>query len=174
MGIIKHQRRVLEGQQEAEFLREEYNPKAERGDVSTGGFIIFYDGVCGLCDRFTQFVLKRDREDVFRFASLQSDFATQILARYRVNPERLDTVYLLINLGQSDERVLARSDAVLFVARQIGGFSKLSAALFGMLPRSLRDAAYDVMARNRYRWFGKYETCVLPDPCHSHKFLDRR
>jgi predicted DCC family thiol-disulfide oxidoreductase YuxK len=158
----------------AVFLRENYKHKSWTAHVSTGGPIVFYDGFCGLCDRFTQFVLRRDRKDVFRFASLQSDFAKQILARHGLNPERLDTVYVVVNFSQPNERVLSRSNAVLFVARQIGGLWRVAATSFGILPQSLRDAVYEFVARNRYRWFGRYESCLLPDPTQSQKFLDRR
>ena len=134
--------------------------------------IILYDGVCGLCDRFTQFVLKRDTRDLFRFASLQSEFAAQVLRAYGINPQQLDTVYVIVNFKQPDQQLLARSDAAIFVLRQLGGIWRVVALGLRILPRLLRDAAYNFVARNRYRWFGKYESCSLPDPNLRHKFLD--
>ena len=134
--------------------------------------IILYDGVCGLCDRFTQFVLKRDTRDLFRFASLQSEFAAQVLRGYGINPQQLDTVYVIVNFKQPDQQLLARSAAAIFVMKQLGGIWRVVALGLRILPRPLRAAAYNFVARNRYRWFGKYESCLLPDPRQRHKFLD--
>lgn len=133
--------------------------------------ILLYDGVCALCNRLVQFVLKRDRRDRFCFASLQSDFAATILARHGINPQSLDTVYLVQDPGQPDERLLARNEAVREVLNALGPFSRLWAAFLGLLPQTLRDWQYNLVARNRYRLFGKYETCPLPQPADRHKFL---
>ena len=134
--------------------------------------IILYDGVCGLCDRFTQFVLKRDKHDFFRFASLQGEFAAQILRGYGVNPQQLDTVYVVVNFQKPNQELLSRSDAAIFVLQQLGGIWQAAATGLRTLPRPLRDAAYNFVARNHYRWFGKYESCLVPDPRQRHKFLD--
>jgi predicted DCC family thiol-disulfide oxidoreductase YuxK len=140
--------------------------------TSSSSPIILYDGICGLCDRFTQFVLKRDRKDQFRFASLQGAFAARILQHHDVDPQQLDTVYVVVNCEQPDEQLLSRSDAVVFILRRIGGIWRAAAALFAILPRWLRNRVYDLVARNRYRLFGKYETCWLPDAKYRHRFLD--
>ncbi|MEP6717558.1 MAG: DCC1-like thiol-disulfide oxidoreductase family protein [bacterium] len=132
--------------------------------------IILYDGVCGLCNRLVQFVLKRDQRDYFRFASLQSDLAATTLRRHDRDPHDLDTVYVVVDYGQPAERLLARSDAILFLINQLGGVWKL-AALGKVLPRTLRDGIYKQVATNRYRVFGKYDSCMLPDPQHRAKFL---
>ena len=134
--------------------------------------IILYDGVCGLCHRFTQFVLKRDRKDQFRLASLQSGFADRVLQRQGANPQQLDTVYVVLNYEQPEEQLLSRSDAVLFVLGQLGGLWRATATVFAIVPRWLRNAAYDLVACKRYRLFGKYDTCLLPDPKYRGKFLD--
>src|SRR5438270_13885712 len=81
--------------------------------------ILLYDGVCGLCNRLVQFILRRDRAEVFRFASLKSDFAARILARHGAHSERLDTVYIILNYGSGDERVLDRSDASIAVIQHL-------------------------------------------------------
>lgn len=133
--------------------------------------IVLYDGVCGLCNRLMQFILKRDKHDRFRFASLQSEFATDILERHGADHEDLDTVYVVIDYGKPTERLLARSDAILHVASELGGIWKFAGA-GRVLPRSIRDSLYKLVARNRYRVFGKYESCVLPEPKHRAKFLD--
>jgi predicted DCC family thiol-disulfide oxidoreductase YuxK len=133
--------------------------------------IVFYDGVCGLCNHLVQFLLKRDTHDRFRFASLQSEFANGLLTRHGVDPHDLDTVYVVKSYGQSSETLLARSDAILYMLKQLGGIWKLAAA-GRVLPKVLRDAVYKIVARNRYRVFGKHESCMLPEPKHRAKFLD--
>ena len=133
--------------------------------------IVLYDGVCGLCNRLVQFLLKRDRRDRFRFASLQSEFANRLLTRHGVDPHDLDTVYVVKNHEQPDETLLARSDAILYLLAALGGIWSLAGA-GRVLPRGFRDAVYKIVARNRYRVFGKYESCMLPEPKHRAKFLD--
>jgi predicted DCC family thiol-disulfide oxidoreductase YuxK len=134
--------------------------------------IILYDGVCGLCNHFVQFVLKRDRKNYFRFAPLQSHFAREVLQRHDVDPNALDTVYLVLDLDQPTERLLSRNDAVACVLKELGGFWRLWAQLLNFLPRRLRYWQYNLVARNRYRFFGKYDSCPLPDSKDRHKFLD--
>lgn len=133
--------------------------------------IILYDGVCGLCNRFNQFVLKRDRKDLFRFASLQSSFASGVLTRHGADPRKLDTIYVVVDYDQPTERLLSKSRAILFTLQQIGG-SWRSVGVFRMLPRFILDIGYDLIARNRYRIFGKYETCLVPQERYRQKFID--
>jgi predicted DCC family thiol-disulfide oxidoreductase YuxK len=134
--------------------------------------IILYDGVCGLCDRLVQFVLKRDHDDRFRFAALQSAFARAILQRHGLNADLLDTFHLVFDYGESGERVLARSDAVSAALDQLGGSWRILAKLFDLFPTQFRDWQYNLIARNRYHLFGKRDACTLPDPKVRHKFLD--
>lgn len=133
--------------------------------------LVLYDGVCGLCNGLNQFLLKRDRNDHFRFASLQSEFAASLLKRYGINAVDLDTVYVFADYGQESERLLSRSDAILHVLGKLGGvWSILRAGR--ALPKSLRDALYSVVARNRYRVFGQYDVCLMPEARYRRKFLD--
>ena len=134
--------------------------------------IILYDGVCGLCNSLVQFLLKRDKEGRLRFASLQSDFAAKVLHRHGFDSKDLDTMHLVENYDQPDERVLQRSTAILRAGRELGGMWALLAALGRVVPRPLRDVFYGLVASNRYRIFGKYETCMLPDPNQRSRFLD--
>ena len=134
--------------------------------------IILYDGVCGLCNRLVQFLLKHDKRNRLRFASLQSDFAAKALQRHGIDPKDLDTMHVIENYGQPDERVLQRSDAILRAGRELGGFWGASAAVAKLVPRTLRDLVYRFVARNRYRVFGKYDSCMLPDPNQRSRFLD--
>jgi predicted DCC family thiol-disulfide oxidoreductase YuxK len=131
--------------------------------------ILLYDGVCGLCNRLVQFVLKRDTKAHFRFASLQSDFACRILQRHGLDPHDLDTLYFVEEPG---ERLRARSDAVIAVLRDLGGFWRAASFLLRALPTWLRDWGYRLIARHRYRAFGKYESCLLPEEKYRHRFLD--
>jgi predicted DCC family thiol-disulfide oxidoreductase YuxK len=134
--------------------------------------IVFYDGVCGLCNRLVQFLLKRDTHDRLRFASLQSDFASKVLIRHEIDPKDLDTVHVVENFELPDERVFNRSDAILRASRELGGVWAIAARLGSVVPRPLRNLFYRFVATNRYRVFGKYETCMLPEPQHRAKFLD--
>ncbi|MFZ0297270.1 MAG: DCC1-like thiol-disulfide oxidoreductase family protein [Candidatus Sulfotelmatobacter sp.] len=134
--------------------------------------IILYDGVCALCNRFVQFILRRDRNAIFRFASLQNAFAVPILARHSASPSDLDTVYVVVNYELPDEYLLSRSEAILFVLRQLAGPWRTIAPLLQILPKSLRDAVYSAVARRRYRIFGRYEVCMLPPVQHRSRFLD--
>jgi predicted DCC family thiol-disulfide oxidoreductase YuxK len=129
--------------------------------------IVFYDGVCGLCNRMVQFLLKRDINDRLRFASLQSEFAAKVLSRHGIDPTDLDTLHVFDN-----DRVLNRSDAILRAGRELGGFWAVLATMGKVVPRPLRDLVYRFVATNRYRVFGKYDTCMLPSPQHRKKFLD--
>jgi len=142
-------------------------------DLSARGHpILLYDGVCGLCNRLVQFILRRDRNAAFQFASLQSPFAARILARHGVNPADLDTVYLVINHDEADESLLARSDAVRYVLRQLGGFWRFAESVLACLPRPLCDWGYRVVARNRYRIFGRYDVCPLPSEAVRGRFIN--
>jgi predicted DCC family thiol-disulfide oxidoreductase YuxK len=133
--------------------------------------IVLYDGVCGLCNRTVQFLLKRDRHDRLRFASLQSDFAATFLKRHGMDHQSLDTVYAVLNYGQAGETLLAKGDAVLFFARAIGGVWSIG-GLGRIVPRATRNWLYDFVARHRYQVFGKSETCMLPDPKQRPKFIE--
>jgi predicted DCC family thiol-disulfide oxidoreductase YuxK len=136
------------------------------------GPILLYDGVCGLCNRLVRFILRRDRDGVFRFASLQSAMGARILARHGAKSSDLDTVYVVINPDLADESLLSRSDAVLFVLKQLGSISSAAASVLHALPGSLRNVAYDAVARSRYRIFGRSEVCMLPPEQDRGRFLD--
>jgi predicted DCC family thiol-disulfide oxidoreductase YuxK len=133
--------------------------------------LILYDGVCGLCNRLNRFVLARDPAGRFRFAALQSPLAGAILRRHGRDPRRLDTVYLVLHHGQPEERLLEKSDAVLRIVGELGGGWRLGGA-FRAVPRAIRDLGYGLVARTRYRLFGRYDACPPPDPRHRGRFLD--
>jgi predicted DCC family thiol-disulfide oxidoreductase YuxK len=149
----------------------QHNMTSSVESAPDAGPILFYDGVCGLCDRTVQFVLRHDRRGRVRFAALQSASARRMLARHGRDPSRLDTMYLLLSPGAPTERLLDRSDGILGVLDQLGGIWRVSTAAW-VVPRFLRDRAYDLVARNRYRWFGRYDRCILPPPNARERFLD--
>jgi len=136
-------------------------------------YILLYDGVCGLCNRLVHFVLRRDRAQIFRFASLQGRVSAEILKRQGENPGVLDTVYVVINHERSDESLLTRSDAVIFTLKQLPGIWPLWATTGSLIPRQLRDALYRMISRNRYRIFGRYDTCPTPPAEVRDRFLDQ-
>jgi predicted DCC family thiol-disulfide oxidoreductase YuxK len=128
--------------------------------------IILFDGVCNLCTSSVQFIIKRDREKIFRFASLQSEFGQQFLASRRDIPEKLDSIVYLEN-----DKVYIKSPAVLKILHKLGRIYSFS-VIFWIIPRFLRDAMYDLIARKRYRWFGKKEICMVPTPDLKERFLE--
>lgn len=128
--------------------------------------IILYDGVCTLCDGAVRFILPRDSRGLFRFASLQSDFAKARLARHSISDlQALDSLLLL-----EGDRLSANSTGILRIALHLGFPWNLAGVFLGV-PRPIRDAVYRWIARNRYRWFGKQESCLLPRPEWRHRFL---
>ena len=133
--------------------------------------LVLYDGVCGLCNGLIRFLLKRDDEDQFRFASLQSEFASALLKQYRINAVDLNTVYVIADFGLADQHLLARSDAILHLLTRLKGAWSLL-RIGRLVPKSVRDFFYDLVVRNRYRIFGKYEVCLMPEPKYRSKFLN--
>lgn len=134
--------------------------------------IILYDGVCGLCNRCVQFVLRHDRRGFFRFAALQSDLGRAALIRGGLEGANLKTVYVIVP-SLSQETFLSKSAAALYVLKQLGGFWSVLATFSRLLPQSIRDWAYDRVAENRYRVFGRYESCPIPSPELHDRFLDQ-
>jgi predicted DCC family thiol-disulfide oxidoreductase YuxK len=132
--------------------------------------VVFYDGVCGLCNRLVRFILKHDTRSYFRFASLQSDYATRILNPQGFDPQDLNTLYLV---DAPSERILTRSDAVILVLRKLGSFWRAVSVALSLFPKPLRDWGYGVVARRRYRIFGQYETCPLPEKKYQDRFLEK-
>ena len=133
---------------------------------SSAGPIVLFDGVCNLCDRSVQFILDRDPAGVFRFASLQSDTGWALLVDHQLDPDALSSIVVV-----DGDRAYTRSDAALRIAQDLSApWNALR--VFRFAPRFLRDAAYELMARNRYRWFGTREACRIPTPDVAARFLD--
>ena len=127
--------------------------------------LVLFDGVCNLCNRSVQTILRHDRHARFRFASLQSPLGEKLRDDLGIDREKVDSVILV-----EGDRWYKESDAALRIAHGLGGPWKLFGIL-RLIPRPLRDAAYRLIARNRYRWFGKTETCWVPTPELRGRFL---
>jgi predicted DCC family thiol-disulfide oxidoreductase YuxK len=132
--------------------------------------LILYDGDCGLCARVVQFTLARDRHDRFRFAALQSDYARPILERHHKSTSSFDTFFVVHDLGTPGERLHERSDAGLDVISGLGGAWSLTAIL-RWVPRFIRNAVYDFIARRRLFFFGRADQCLIPTKESRAKFL---
>ena len=143
----------------------------ERGTTGAGRHLLLYDGVCGLCNRVTRFVLRRDPAGLFDFASLQSETGRAFLLRSGRHPGDLDTVFVVADYRLDSRRVLSKSGASLFIADSVGGPWRIFAVL-RVLPAAVRDFFYDLIARSRYRIFGRYDTCPIPAPEHRKRFID--
>ena len=128
---------------------------------------ILFDGVCNLCNGFVQFVIKRDRREVFTFGTLQSRKAQELLKQTGFGEGYLATVVVI-----EGQHAFVESDAVLMIARNLGGWWK-ALLVFTLVPTSIRDALYRTVARHRYRLFGRRETCMTPTAELMHRFLDR-
>lgn len=131
-----------------------------------GNPVLLFDGVCNLCNTFVQTIIKLDKKAFFRFASLQSETAIDLLAKHSVKDTNLKTVVLLYQ-GKS----YTHSDVALEVALILGGIWKIF-YVFKAVPRPIRDFVYNWIAKNRYRWFGKQEHCWLPTPELKARFYD--
>lgn len=121
--------------------------------------------MCNLCNRFVQCVIRSDRKDVFRFGSLQSEKAQQILKRFESKPLNLTTVVLL-----DDETIVTESDAVLKIAKKLSGIWNL-VYLFIVVPKFIRDTVYRFVSRYRYHIFGRRDACMIPTPELLDKFI---
>ena len=144
---------------------------ANPADIDGDHPIVLYDGECGLCDRTVAFILKRDRADRFRFATLQGPLAARILSQHGIDPARLDSVRVVDRPGKADERVFSKTRAILYILDRLGGFWRVFAP-FQILPDFLLNCPYNFVARIRYRVFGRHDHCALPRPEWRAKFLD--
>jgi predicted DCC family thiol-disulfide oxidoreductase YuxK len=139
-------------------------PPAAARLPDSGGPIVFFDGVCGLCNRFVDFVIKRDRAGVFRFAPLQGETARERLPAADVRD--VNTMVLVDEQG-----VFRKSTAATRILVRLGGVWGLIGGTLRLVPTPLRDVGYSLVARYRYRIFGKKETCRLPTPAERGRFL---
>ncbi|MDQ7917273.1 DCC1-like thiol-disulfide oxidoreductase family protein [Mesonia sp. MT50] len=129
--------------------------------------IILFDGVCTLCNNAIDYIIKKDHKDQFVFASLQSDIGKKLTEERGIDTSQIDSMILII----PGEAYYVKSSAALQIFKRLKGAVSLS-RIFLPLPESFRDSIYDLIARNRYRWFGKKETCRMPTPEEKAKFIE--
>jgi len=135
-----------------------------------GRALLLYDGVCALCNGVVQFLIGRDKLGRFRFAPLQSSLGREVLARFDIHSFP-DGVMLLTDALTPAEHLYGRSDAVAAALHQLGGIWRLTGKALSLLPRPLRDWGYGIIARFRYRLFGRYDTCPIPPPEQRERLL---
>jgi predicted DCC family thiol-disulfide oxidoreductase YuxK len=129
--------------------------------------IILFDGVCNLCDSAVQTIIKHDKKDVFRFVALQSDLGQKIIKHLGIDTQKIDSIILY----QPGFAYYYKSEAALEIAKHLGGIFYF-ASLFSIFPTSFSNYIYDYIATNRYKWYGKKETCLIPTKELQGKFLD--
>jgi len=129
--------------------------------------VILFDGVCNLCNGAITFIINRDRKNHYRFASLQSDIGALYLEKHSLNPKETDSIILI-----RGEHAYVKASAVLRIAQKMSGLWPLL-YVFMIIPKFISNAVYDYIARNRYKWFGKEESCMIPTPALRDRFLHK-
>jgi predicted DCC family thiol-disulfide oxidoreductase YuxK len=127
--------------------------------------IILFDGVCNLCNGLVQFIIKIDKKEVFKFSSLQSEFGQKILLENNLDTKDLNSFIFL-----DQDKVYHKSTAALKMYKSIGSYWQLL-YIFIIVPRPIRDWIYSLIAKNRYKWFGKQESCWIPTPELKSRFI---
>lgn len=135
-------------------------------ELEAGKKLILFDGVCNLCNGAVQFIIKRDRKDIFRYAALQSPLGEQFVAARQIDTSKVDSI-ILIEPGVA---YYTKAMAALKIGQALGGGWKLL-ALLEWIPTVISNAVYNIIAKNRYRWFGKKEACMVPTAELKAKFL---
>jgi predicted DCC family thiol-disulfide oxidoreductase YuxK len=128
--------------------------------------IILFDGVCNLCDATVQFLIKRDVKDVFRFVAIQSDLGQMIIKHIGIDTSKTDSIILY----EPGNAYYYKAEAALKIGKELGGMYSLL-SVFTLLPKIISNSVYDFIARNRYRWYGKKDACMIPSAAMKAKFL---
>jgi predicted DCC family thiol-disulfide oxidoreductase YuxK len=129
--------------------------------------IILFDGVCNLCNGAVQFIIKRDKNEIFQFAPLQSAIGKKLTSERNIDVGKVDSI-ILIEPGKA---YYIKSDAALKIGMELRKYGTISYVL-NLIPSALRNIVYDFVAKNRYQWYGKKEVCMVPDPTLKNKFLE--
>jgi predicted DCC family thiol-disulfide oxidoreductase YuxK len=129
--------------------------------------IILFDGVCNLCNSAVQFIIKHDKGDVFRFVALQSKLGQEILAHIGIDAKNIDSIVLY----EPGVAYYYKSEAALQIAKRLDGLLSMGIIL-KIIPTGIRNQLYDYIARNRYKWYGKKENCMIPTTELKIKFLE--
>ena len=138
-------------------------------EVESDSFLICFDGHCLLCNSWVDFLIKRDRKNVFTFTSLQSNGGRNALLKHGYSKNKLEAIDSIVVLKA--DQISIRSDAAIEILVALGGIYKIS-KLLKLIPPSLRNLVYDTVAKRRYRWFGRRDICRIPSTEESHKFLE--
>ncbi|MBL7890076.1 MAG: thiol-disulfide oxidoreductase DCC family protein [Bacteroidia bacterium] len=127
--------------------------------------IVLFDGVCNFCNSSVNFIIRHDKKAHFKFASLQSEIGKALCEKFEIDVQRIDSIILIEN-----DQFNIKSSAILRITKKLNGGYPL---LFGfiIIPRFVRDVVYDLIARNRYKWFGKKESCMIPTPDVKERFI---
>lgn len=129
--------------------------------------IIIFDGVCNLCDAAVQFIIKHDKKDIFRFMPLQSNLGQEVIKHIGIDTKEVDSI-ILYHAGIA---YYYKSEAVLEIAKSLGGIFYFI-TFFSIFPTAFNNCIYDYIARNRYKWYGKKESCMIPTKEVKAKFLE--
>ena len=136
-------------------------------DLTENKKIILFDGVCNLCDSMVNYIIKKDKKDIFRFVALQSDLGQEILKHIGINSREIDSIVLY----EPGMAYYYKSSAAIEIAKNLGGVFNFG-VIFKIIPSALRNPIYDYIARNRYKWYGKKDQCIVPTPELKAKFLE--
>jgi predicted DCC family thiol-disulfide oxidoreductase YuxK len=128
--------------------------------------IILFDGVCNLCDASVQFIYKHDKKDIFRFVAIQSELGQKIINHIRVDTSKIDSI-ILYEPGIS---YYYKAEAALLIAKELSGVYSFLGYL-NFIPNGVKNIVYDYIAKNRYKWYGKKDACMIPTPELKAKFL---
>lgn len=129
--------------------------------------LILFDGVCNLCDASVQYIIKHDKRDVFRYTALQSEVGQEIIKKFKIDSTKTDSLLLYTS---DTNNISIKSSAALKIASQLG-FPINLMTIFLVVPAFIRNWIYDYIAKNRYKWYGKKENCMIPTPELKSKFL---
>ena len=128
--------------------------------------LILFDGVCNLCDASVQYIIKHDTKDIFRYTALQSELGQEIIKKFNIDTDKTDSILLYSEEGG----ISYKSTAALKIASKLG-FPRNLLVSFLVIPAFIRNGVYDYIAKNRYKWYGKKEECMIPTPELKSKFL---
>lgn len=129
--------------------------------------LILFDGVCNLCNSSVLYVIKHDKKDLFMFAPLQSKIGKQVVEQFNIDAEKFDSILLY----SKEKGIKSKSSAALQIARQLG-FPINLWSVFLIIPPFIRNWVYDYVAKNRYKWYGRKEECMIPTPELKAKFIE--
>ena len=136
-------------------------------DVPKNKKLILFDGVCNLCNTSVQYIIKHDKNNIFLFTALQSDLGQQIIAEYKIDAKKTDSILLYAQ----EKGIDYKSTAALKIATKLG-FPTNLLSIFFIIPAFIRNWVYDYIAKNRYKWYGKKDACMIPTPELKSKFLE--